>query len=321
MFKRSLSLLAVSFALAFAASAADYPNKPIKLVIGYAAGGGTDLLGRIIAEEMAARLGQQVVVENKPGASGAIAASDVASANPDGYTLWLATQGPLTVVPLIQQPKPYDPISEFEHVTTLGTTCLALVVAKDFPASDFQAFVEEVKANPGKYTYATAGIGGPGHVSALLLMREVDLKMRHIPYTGDSKAMVDLLSGVVPIWFAGCGTVGTNANTQNYQILAVSQSARKKQLPEVPTIAESGYPEYEFLSFNALLAPAGTPTEVIELLQSTVVDIYKDEKVREKIEQLGYDPKTMTPDETRAFIVSDIEATRSVVDQISAEQQ
>lgn len=319
MIKKIFSAAAVLTALTLPVAAVDYPTKPIKLVIGYAPGGGTDLVGRTIAEEMSKRLKQQVVVENKPGASGAIAATDVAKATPDGYTLWLATQGPLTVVPLIQQPKPYDPIADFEQVTTLGTTCLALVVNNDFPASDFKGFVEEVKANPGKYAYATAGVGGPGHVSALLLMRETGLEMRHIPYTGDSKAMVDLMSGTVPAWFAGCGTLGTTADSGKYRVLAVSQSTRKKQMPNVPTVKDSGYPAYDFLSFNALLAPSGTPKEIVDLLQSTVVDIYKDEAVRAKIEQLGYDPKSMTPSEAKSFIERDIEAAKSVVDQIKAE--
>lgn len=295
------------------AVAQDYPSRPIRIEVGFAAGGGTDLLARVLADEMTKRLGQRVVIENKPGASGALAGGVVARSAPDGYTLWIGTQGAMAVAPLIQSPPPFDPIADFQPVARLTTVSQLITVTESFPAKDFKEFVDLIKANPGKYSYATAGLGGPSHLTAELFSGETGLQMQHIPYAGDGAAVADVLSGVVPIWFVSPASSGQYLASKKVRALVVLANARVPSLPDTPTIGEFGYGSAAVEAYAALLAPKGTPPEVVVKLNQVLAEIYKDPEALARIEKIGYVPRYGDAKVLADLIVSDNNLWRDIV--------
>ena len=285
-------------------------------MVGFNAGGGADVMARILADRLSERLGQPVVVQNRPGAAGTIAGSITATAPPDGYTLWLATQGALSVAPFLQSPRPYDPAADFAPISMLFTAPLQLYVKDAFPAKTFKEFVALLKENPDKYFYATAGVGGPGHMFAELLMRETGTKMVHVPFPGDSQAAASILGDVVQIWSTATAAATPFTAEGKVRALVTSGDERASQLPDVPTAKESGYPSVIAYYFNALLAPKGTPPEIVDRLNKAVSEIYNDGKTKDQIvKSLGVMPINSTPAETAKTIQDDIAKWRDVVDQ------
>lgn len=322
MFKRLVAASGLLLGLLAPAIAADYPTRPIKFVVGFAPGGGTDLLARIVGDKLSAKLGQPVVVENKPGAAGAIAGAAVAQSPPDGYTLWIGSAGSISVAPYMQTPLPYDPAKDFTPISMLMTAQLQIFVRDDFPAKNFKEFVELIKANPGKYSFASAGTGGPGHMFAELIMREAGLKMVHVPYRGDGQAANDVLAGVIPVWATSTAAATPFIGPGKVRPIVTSGPARMEKYPDVPTAKESGYPQAVTSFYNVLLGPKGLPRDIVDKLNAAIVEIYKDPAVTNRIvESMGITPVTASPAETDKVLQDDIAQWRDIVAVVKKQQQ
>lgn len=301
---------------ASAETAAQYPSRSIRIIVGFAPGGGTDVLARIIGQALSKRLGQPVVVENRPGAQGAIAGAMVAQLPPDGYTLWHTAQGAMTVSPYIRNPKPYDP-SDFAAISMTMVAALQIYVSKDFSAKTFDELVKLIKANPDKYSYATAGVGGPGHLVAESLSRKLGLKMVHVPYAGDGAAAPDVLSGRVPIWSTGMAGAHSHALSGGVRALVTASDKRLSLLPDTPTTKELGY-DFEAFFYNAMVAPKGTPADIVKKLNMHIAEIYKDQAVLDSIKAMGIDPMVASPEDTEKYIQADIMKYKPIVEVIAA---
>ena len=296
----ALLLLSAGTALAQA-----WPQKPVKIVVPFAAGGNTDGIARVTAERLTAVLGQQVLVENRAGANGAIAAEFVARAAPDGYTLLMAAMPLVAVLPVVAK-QAYDPVKDFAPVSNIGSNPFVLGVHKSVPASNVREFVAFIRANPGKFNYASGGSGSVSHLSAALFVKRAGLEMTHVSYKGGAPAVADLLGGQVQMYFGNLSELAPHAAGGNLRIIGVSSEKRAKQLPEVPTIAESGFAGFRTLTWNGLMAPAGTPPAIVTRLAQEVSTIAATPAVAQRLEQLGVDPIGNTPQQFADTIRADI---------------
>lgn len=300
------SIVALSTALlpvnAFAQS---WPQKPVTVIVPFAAGGNTDGIARMVAQKLTEGLNQQFVVENKGGAGGALAADFVARAQPDGYTLFLTAHSVLTVVPKMMKVK-YDPLKDFATISNVATNPFVLVVHKDMPVNSVAEFVKYVKDQKGNVSYASAGQGSLAHLSMALFLNEAGIEMVHVPYKGNAPALSDVIAGHVPAMFSNLSDTLPHVTGGNLKFLAVSGDKRAPQLPNVPTVAESGYPKYKSLTWNALMAPAGTPKDVIDKAAKVVIDAVKDPKFAEKLAGYGVDPLGNTPEQFAKELQGDV---------------
>jgi len=289
MFRKTLCTLAGGLALALgpAAHAADFPAQPIRLVVGFVPGGGTDVSARILAQKLSDVIGQQVVVENKPGASGLIAAAMVASSPADGYTLLLANMQSTVSAPYVL-PVSYDPIKAFQAVRYIGAVPNVLVVnpAKNDLRS-VSDLVAKVKASPGKYTYASSGMGSPQHLSAARFSQITGAQMEHVPYKGSGQAVADLLGGQVDMNFDTLPSVIGQIQAGKLRALAVTSAKRTPALPEVPTLAEAGVAGMDVEQWYAVLAPAGVPQDVLGRLDQGIARALGDPAVAGKLADQG----------------------------------
>jgi tripartite-type tricarboxylate transporter receptor subunit TctC len=292
-------------AVPFAAHAQAWPQKPLRIVVPFAAGGNTDGIARLTAERLTGVLGQQVIVENRAGANGAIAAEYVARAAPDGYTFLMAAMPLVAVLPAVAKQN-YDPLKDFVPVSNVGSNPFVLGVHKSVPAKDVREFVAWVKANPGKTNYASGGSGSVSHLSAALFVKRAGLDMVHVSYKGGAPAVADLLGGQVQMYFGNLSELAPHAPTGNIRIIGVSSERRAKQLPDVPTIAESGYPGFRTITWNGLMAPAGTPQAVITRLAAEVKKITADPAFAARMDGLGVDTIGSTPAEFAETVRADI---------------
>src|SRR5947207_4564113 len=260
---RALIFIAVLFAAK--AMAQQWPQKPVRVIVPFPPGGVTDSIARITVDWLAPRLGQPVIAENKPGASGAIAAEFVARAAPDGYTLFMAASPQLAIVPHVQK-IPYDPIRDFAPVSIVGDSMFALGVNDKFPARSLREFVEYVKARPGQLNFASPGSGTVGHLTMALFLARAGLKIEAVLYKGGGPAMLDVLSGQVPVYFGNLNELIPHLASGRIRVPAVSGGKRASQLPDVPTVAEQGYPGFRTETWNGVVAPAGTAQQVVARL-------------------------------------------------------
>jgi len=284
-----LALVGMVVAAPCAAQVA-YPARSITMLVGFAPGGGTDTASRIIARRLAESLGQPVVVENRPGAGGNIAHELLARAAPDGHTILLGSPGPLAVAPHLLAKLPYDPLRDFAPVAMAVAFPNVLVINASVPAQTFGDFIKLASARPGSLTFGSSGIGGIGHlcVELLKLMAKVDVV--HVPYKGGAPAMTDLLSGQIAGIFATPVTAGPHIKAGKIRALATTGTARALAMPEVPTVAESGYPGYEAINWYGYLAPAKTPREIVARLNRELVAILTNAEVREQLLSHGMEP-------------------------------
>ena len=300
------SIAALSTALlSVNAFAQSWPQKPVTVVVPFAAGGNTDGIARMVAQKLSEGLGQQFVVENKGGAGGALAADFVARAQPDGYTLFLTAHSVLTVVPKMMKVK-YDPLKDFATISNVATNPFVLVVHKDMPVNSVAEFVKYVKDQKNNVSYASAGQGSLAHLSMALFLNEAGIDMVHVPYKGNAPALSDVIAGHVPAMFSNLSDALPHAAGGNLKLLAVSGDKRAPQIPNVPTVAESGYPKYKSLTWNALMAPAGTPKEVIDKAAKVIIDAVKDPKFAEKLAGYGVDPLGNTPEQFAKELEGDV---------------
>ena len=286
-----LTFACMLFALAFAASAADYPTRPIRVIVPFGAGGVTDAVARITARALEKSLGQPVVVENKPGAEGAIAATTVKNAPPDGYTLFFATSGSLST-PLVSKAAGFDPIADFAPVSTVGRFPYAMFVSTEVPATSVKEFVAYARANPGKLNYGTVNVGE--QLAAAQFVKASGVDMMRIPYK--ASPVTELLAGRIQVYFGPVGMAVTQARDGKVRLLATLVPERTPLTPDVPTIAEAGVAGISAgSSYQMFLAPARTPRDVIEKLSRAVNAAVADPEVRAQLEKASLVPGGMTP--------------------------
>lgn len=287
------------------AAAQEFPTRPITLVIPFAAGGSTDLVGRLIAESMTASLGQPVVVENKGGAGGNLGAAQVAKATPDGYTILMGTVATHALNPVLYKKMPYDPVTSFAPVSLLVIVPNVLVVNPDFPAKTTEELIALLKANPGKYSYASSGNGTPLHLSGELFKSLAGVDMQHIPYQGAGPALIDVISGQVPIMFDNLPSSSGHIKSGKLRALGVTTAKRAPSFPDLPAIAEV-VPGYETYTWNAIFAPAGTPPEVVAKLNAAANKALTDPKVQARLADFSATPVGSTPAELGEHVKKEI---------------
>jgi tripartite-type tricarboxylate transporter receptor subunit TctC len=300
---RVLAFLVLALGPASASAQSGYPSKPITIIVGFTAGGSTDIVTRLIAEEMRKSWGQPVVVDNRPGAAGNIGAAMVARSKPDGYTLLVGSVGPLAINASLYANMPYDNLKDFTPVTLIVHVPNMLVVNPSaMPVKSFAEFVALVKANPGKYFFASTGTGTSSHLSGELLKTMAGLDATHVPYKG-AVALNDLLAGEqVHFMFATIPSVIEFVRSGRLRALAVTSKTRSAAVPDIPTVAELGYPDFEASSWFGLLGPAEMPREIAAKLQAEVVRALGIPELRAKLVQQGADPVGSTPEEFAAYM-------------------
>ena len=291
--------------------AQSYPNRPIKLLVPFTPGGGTDILARIVAGKVSESIGQQVVVENRPGANTIVATEALVRSPPDGYTLLMQTNNFASNATLYAGKLSYDTLKDLAPVSLVAGNPHVLVVNPSVPAKNLQEFVALAKAKPGSMTFASAGSGTVNHLSGELLKMLAGIDMLHVPYKGSGSVMPDLLGGQVSSLFAAMPTVTGHIREGKLRPIGVTTPKRFRGLPDVPTIAELGYPGYDFSSWFGVLAPAGTPKPVIDRLHGEIAKALNDPSVQQKLD--NYEIFGSTPEEFSAFIRADIEKTAKII--------
>lgn len=310
----------ISFALALALmlvgqahAQTAWPAKPIRMIVGFAAGGSTDVTARIIAQALTDRLGQPVVVENRGGAGGNIGADAVAKAEPDGYTLLMATSSTFAANPNLYKSLPFDVRNDFAPITVTAFIPNLLVVNPSVPANNVADFIAYLKANPDKLNFASAGNGTSQHLSGELFNSLAGVRMTHIAYRGGAPAVSDLLGGQVQVIFAPLVEVIQQVRAEKLKALGITTAKRSPLLPEVPTILEA-LPGYEVALWNGLLAPAKTPPEIIDRINRATIDALRSPEVKAKLAEQGSEPVGNTPAEFKAFIESELVKWRKLVE-------
>jgi tripartite-type tricarboxylate transporter receptor subunit TctC len=284
--KKACCFLLCSSAIGLAQAA--YPDHPIRLIVPYVAGGSTDILARLVGQSMGAKLGQSVIVQNEPGGGGAIGSATVARSSPDGYTLLMATNGTHAINPSLYSSLSYDAVKDFTPISLLAAVPLVLVVPAASPVKTVADLKGYAAMQPGQtLSFASAGVGSSGHLAGEMLKRALAVKAVHIPYKGDGQALVDLLAKRVDFSFANMPATMGYLQAKSLRPLAVSTAARSPLLPDVPTVAEAGYPQLQVDPWYGLMAPRGLPAAITKQLSDTVASVLADASVRKRIEQLG----------------------------------
>ena len=296
-----------------AAAQADYPNKPVRMLIGFPPGQATDTLGRAVAQKLSQQLGQQFVVENKPGAAGIIATQAAMSSPPDGYTLLISSSGPLAVNPGLYSKLPYDPIKDFAPVAGIAIVPLILVINPSFPATNLKELVATAKAKPKTVNYASGGSGVTNHLVMEMFRGVAGVDMTHIPYKGGPPALTDLIGGQVNVMFETSVAVLPFVKQGKLRALAVSSSKRIAAAPDLPTVAELGYPGFSGVPWIAIMAPANTPAPIVAKLNGEVNKALNSKEIREQFLAQGVEPMQMTPEELGAFVKAELTKWTKVV--------
>jgi tripartite-type tricarboxylate transporter receptor subunit TctC len=288
------------------ASAQNYPTRPIQFIVPFPPGGGNDTVARAIAQQASPALGQPIVVDNRPGAGGIIGADAAAKAAPDGYTIFLGGVATHAVNPHLHPKLSYDPIKDFAPITLVASAPSVLVVHPSVPAQTIKEFAAYARANPGKLNYASNGNGSSSHMAAVLYETNAGVKMTHVPYKGVGPALTDLMSGRIELMFNSIVAILPHIQAGKLRALAVTSKKRSSLLPDVPTIAESGWPEYEAGSWYGILAPAGTPPAIVSRLHTEIVKALKHPEVEKRLAGEGADVIGSTPQEFAAHIKSEL---------------
>ena len=292
---------------------AAYPNRTIKLIVPYPAGGTTDLLGRLIADQFRTGLGATAIVENKPGAATTLGAEQVARADPDGYTLLLATSTTLAINKTLYSKLPYDPMKDFAAIALVATVPFALIVNPQLPVNTLSEFIRYAKSNPG-LAFGSAGSGSPQHLGAEMLKSAADIDIRHVPYRGSVPAMLDVIAGHISFMIVDLQPALQQIRDGKVRVLGVTSPKRIAAAPDIPTIAESGLPGYELVAWQGVVAPAGTPHPIVDRLAAEIGKLLADPAARERFAAMAVEPLTgSTPDSFADFIRSEVARWAEIV--------
>ena len=283
-----------------------FPNKPVKIVVGFAAGGGTDFVARVLADALKERWGQSVIVESRTGASGMLAAEQVVRAAPDGYTLLVSPQTSIAVTPQIFAKSPYDPLKDLTPITILTATPMLMVAHPSFPASSFVEFLTYVRANPGKVTFASGGIGSSPHMTSELLNMRLDLKAVHVPYRGEQPALADVMGNQVGVLFANIPSAMPYVQAGKLKALVSTGQSRSPLAPDVPTIIESGVGDIVTATWNGLYGPAGMAPDLVQKIYADVSEVLGQGRVRERLLASGSDLVLNTPQRFEEYLRAEV---------------
>ena len=300
-------------ALATGAGAQGYPAKSVRLIVPTAPAGVTDNIARQLAQKLAEQLGQPVIVENRPGANGNIAAEAAAKSAPDGYTLFIGTIGVMSINPFVYRQVGYDPVRDFAPISQLVLFSNVLVVHPDVPAANVGELVAYVKARPGKLSYSSSGSGGSPHMAMALFLNMAGLDAVHIPYKGSAPAIADLIAGQVQLSFGDPITTMPHVRSGRLRALAVSGATRVDSAPELPTVSESGLPGYIVQGWLGLVGPAGMPPDIVRRLSAETVKAFADPALRERLLRLGATPDAGSPEDLQRFIATEIRKWSALV--------
>ena len=295
------------------ATAADYPAKQVRILVGGATGGGVDITARVIAGKLSESLGQQFIVDNRPGASGNIATEIVARAAPDGYTLLMGTIAPLAINPSLYGNLPFDPVRDLAPVSRAADSTNVLVVHPSLPVTNVKTLIAFAKARPGELNYGSAQTGSAGHLAGELFNTMAGVRMVHVPYKGGAPAMIDLISGQLQLIFATAVTAVPQIKSGKIKALAVTTAKRSAILPELPTIDEAGVAGFEVNNWYGIVAPAKTPGTIIRLLNKEIVSVLGAPDVRDTLYKQGLDAAPSTPEDFGSYIKSEIAKWSRVV--------
>ena len=302
-----------------AARAGDYPSRPIRLVVPYAAGGGADSVARIIAKRISETIGQPLVIENRGGAGSIIGTEFVNKAEPDGYTLLMGQSGPISINPAVYKNLPYDPLKDFAPVTMTTAYPYLMVVSPALGVKTLQEFVALARSKPGELNYGTTGVGAANHLVTELFDSNAGIRMTHIPYRGTALAVTDLLAGHVQVVFADPISALPHINAGTLRALAVTSKERSPVAPDVPTISESGYPGFDAIAWHGILAPANTPAAIIKKLNTEIVAALKEPETKALLEKQAMQTVGDSPEAFASFIRQDIAVWKAVAEQAKVE--
>lgn len=311
MVKRTLAAL-VLLGCAPLAGAQAYPEKPIRVVVGLAPGGATDIMARTLAPALAEELGQPVVIDNRPGAAGSIGAAIVAKAPPDGYTLFIASSS-FTANSVLQKNQSFDPLRDFEPITNIASAPFLLVVSPSLPVTSVRELIAFAKAQPGKLNYASSGVGSTAHLSGEFLKRAAGIQMTHVTYRGAGPALADVLGGQVDLMFASIVSSLPHAKSGKLRALAVTSTKRSSVVPQYPTVAEAGVPGFEMVGYFALLAPAQTPAAITGRVQAAVAQAVRRPDIVQRLAADGAEPDGGSPAALHALLERDIAKTADLI--------
>jgi tripartite-type tricarboxylate transporter receptor subunit TctC len=288
-----------------------YPSKPIRMIVPYSSGGTTDLLGRLIGRKLTERWGQPVIVDNRPGGNSIIGTDALAKSPPDGYTLMTMAIA-FAITPSLL-PTPYDPIKDFAPVATIGRGELVLVLNPSLPANNLQELIALAKSKPGQLNYGSSGTGSPQHVAGELLNILAGIKTQHVPYKGATLAVNDLLGGRVQMYYSPPGDVLPFIKAGKFRAIAINGKSRNSALPQVPTFAEAGLPDFDVQNWFGVLAPAGTPKDIVDKLSTEIAKILVMPDIKEMLASMGVDPFISTPEHFAALIKADMAQYAKVI--------
>lgn len=300
---RATIALVLAFAVNPAVAQTNWPDKPVKLVVGFTPGSATDVTARMFAQKFQEAWGQPVIVDNVAGNSGAIGTDKVAKAAPDGYTLMWSGNAAITILPSMQQ-LPFDPVKDFEHITTTLVMASVIFVNSDLPVKSLAELIAYAQANPGKLSFGSPGVGTPQHIAGELLCKLAGIKMEHIPYRGAN--LTDTMSGIVPVGIQNAGAAMPFVRDGRVRGLALTSLKRSPNAPDLPTVAELGFPGFEATSWFALLAPKGTPKPIVDKVRAEALKVLADPEMVKKFAVIGLEPVGSTGEETKATIAGDI---------------
>lgn len=295
-------LIGAGLGAASLAAAQNYPARPVRVVVQFAAGGGADFVARVLSAKLTDLLGQSVVVDNKPGANGAIANEQVAKSAPDGYTLLLGAAGPLTVSPAVIASLSYDTLRDFAPVALAAASPFCVTLHPSVPADSIATLIALAKSRPGKLSFGSSGTGGSPHLAGELFMSMAGVNMVHVPYKGLAPAINDLIGGQIEISFADVGLVIGQVNAKKLKALAVTGVKRSSVAPQVPTVAEAGLSGYEAGTWYGVLAPRGTPVEIVRRLNTEILKVLEMADVKERLKTQGADPAGNSPEEFQELL-------------------
>jgi tripartite-type tricarboxylate transporter receptor subunit TctC len=300
------------------APAQDYPTKPVRFVVPYAAGGSGDLLARLVGEKLSKMWGQQVVVDNKPGAGGIIGTEFAARSEPDGYTLYLITDGPITIAPTLhRKPLPYDWKKDFAPVSLIALGYQIMLSSPKIPPTNLKEFIDYAKQESGKLNFASIGVGSAPHLSAEFFLSVTGLKLTHVPYRGSSaQSITALIQGDVAMFFVGTSTAVPFVKAGTVRGLAVTSPNRIDSMPDVPTFASQGWPQVDYDIWFAVGVPSGVPAAIVKKLSDDITKVVADPDYRKTLAERGFEPKSSTPTELAAFLEKDYQKSKVLIEKL-----